>query len=148
MSKGITLSLIIYYSDRGLLDNREPFKRLYDIINLNNPPEEGLEKLKPCIEIDEEDGVKGIRPKINNQIIKSPYTKKIEKEIAFTTQFNEMVEIIQFGLTNNAPIILEGMNQGKQLCINYISELLGYEVVNWMIFQSKKEEDFLGKIKT
>ena len=86
--------------------------------------------MKPCIEIDEEDGVKGIRPKITNQIIKSPYTKKIEKEIAFTSHFNEKVEIIQFGLANNAPIILEGIDQGIQLCINYISEFLGYEVVN------------------
>ena len=37
-----------------------------------------------------------------------------------------MIEIIHFGLVNNVPLILEG----KQLCINYISELLGYEVVN------------------
>ncbi len=54
--------------------------------------------------------------------------KEIEKEIAFIPQFNEM---IHFGLVNNVPIILEGMpGQGKKLCINYISELLGYEVVN------------------
>ena len=37
-----------------------------------------------------------------------------------------MIEIIHFGLVNNVPLILEG----KQLYINYISELLGYEVVN------------------
>jgi hypothetical protein len=36
-----------------------------------------------------------------------------------------MIEIIHFGLVNNVPVILEGMpGQGKQLCINYISELL------------------------
>ena len=28
MSKDIVLSLIIYYSDRRLLDNREPFKKI------------------------------------------------------------------------------------------------------------------------
>ena len=52
-----------------------------------------------------------------------------------------MIEIIHFGLVNNVPLILEG----KQLCINYISELLGYEVVNIMISQSTKVEDSLVK---
>ena len=148
MNKDFVLSLIIYYSARGLLDNREPgiLKRLCDIVNLNNPPEEKLEKFKSSIEISEEDGEKGIRSKITNLIIKSPYTKEIDKDIAFTLQFNEMVEIIHFGLANNVPVILEGMpGQGKQLCINYISEFLGYEVVNIMISQSTKVEDLLGK---
>ena len=67
--------------------------------------------------------------------------KEIEKEIVFIPQFNEMIEIIHFGLVNNVPLILEG----KQLYINYISELLGYEVVNIMISQSTKVEDLLGK---
>ena len=72
--------------------------------------------------------------------------KEIEKEIAFISQFNEMIEIIHFGLVNNVPVILEGMlGQGKQLCINYTSELLSYEVVNIMISQSTKVEDLLGK---
>ena len=52
-----------------------------------------------------------------------------------------MIEIMHFGSINNVPLILEG----KQLCINYISELLGYEVVNIMISQSTKVEDSLVK---
>ena len=52
-----------------------------------------------------------------------------------------MIEIIHFRLVNNVPLILEG----KQLCINYISELLRYEVINIMISQSTKVEDLLGK---
>ena len=56
-----------------------------------------------------------------------------------------MIEIIHFGLVNNVPVILEGVpGQVKELCINYISELLGYEIVNIMIFQSTKVEDLLG----
>ena len=35
--------------------------------------------------------------------------------------------------------------QGKQLCINYIAESLGYEVVNIIISQWTKVEDLLGK---
>ena len=52
-----------------------------------------------------------------------------------------MIEIIHFGLVNNVPLVLER----KQLCVNYISELLGYEVVNIMISQSTKVEDSLVK---
>ena len=37
-----------------------------------------------------------------------------------------MIEIIHFGLVNNVPLILEG----KELCVNCIIELTGYEVVN------------------
>ena len=119
MTKYIVLSLIVYYSARGLLDNREStiLKRLCDIITLEKRPEKSLEKLVSPIFIDEEDGIKGIRSKITNLIIKTPYVKEIEKEIAFTSQFNEMIEIIHFGLVNNVPVILEGM-PGKQLCIN------------------------------
>ena len=148
MTNDIVLSLIIYYSARGLLENRESktLQQLCEIVNLVNPPEEALEKLVSPIFIDEEEGIKGVRSKITNLIIKTPYVKEIEKEIAFTPQFNEMIEIIHFGLVNNVPVILEGMpGQGKQLCINYISELLGYEVVNIMISQSTKVEDLLGK---
>ena len=148
MTKDVVLSLIIYYSARGLLENRESktLEQLCEIVNLLNPPEEALEKLVSPIFIDEEEGIKGVRSKITNLIIKTPFVKEIEKEIAFTPQFNEMIEIIHFGLVNNVPVILEGMpGQGKQLCINYISELLGYEVVNIMISQSTKVEDLLGK---
>ncbi len=133
MTKDIILSLIVYYSARGLLNNREStiLKRLCDIISLENPDEKSLEKLVSLIFINEEQGIKWIRSKITNLIIKNPYVKEIEKEIAFILQFNEMIEIIHFGLVNNVPVILEGMpGQGKKLCINYISELLGYEVVN------------------
>ena len=35
--------------------------------------------------------------------------KEIEKEIVFIPQFNEMIEILHFGLVNNVPLILEGM---------------------------------------
>jgi MoxR-like ATPase len=148
MTKDIVLSLIIYYSARGLLDNRESrqLKRLCDIVGLNKPPEENIEELVSPLYIDEEEGVKGLRSKITQLIIKSPLVNEKEKDIAFTNQFSEMVEIIHFGLANNVPVILEGMpGQGKQLCINYIAELLGYEVINIMISQSTKVEDLLGK---
>ena len=148
MTKDMALSLIIYYSARGLLDNRESkqLKRLCDIVGLNVPPEETIEEMVTPLYLDEEEGIKGIRSKITKLIIKSPHVEEKEKGIAFTHRFNEMVEIIYFGLANNVPLILEGMpGQGKQLCINYIAELLGYEIINIMISQSTKVEDLLGK---
>ena len=148
MTRDMVLSLIIYYSARGLLDNRDSrlLKRLCDIVGLNVPPEETIDPLVSPLFIDEEEGVKGLRSKITQLIIKAPLVNDIEKDIAYTNQFNEMIEIIHFGLANNVPVILEGMpGQGKQLCINYIAELLGYEVVNIMISQSTKVEDLLGK---
>ena len=74
MTKDIVLSSIVYYSIRGLLDNREStiLKRLCDIISLENPTEKSLEKLVSPIFIDEQDGIKGIHSKITNLIIKIP----------------------------------------------------------------------------
>ena len=140
--------MLLLFIIQLVLDNRDSYtlKEICNIVNLRNPPEEGIEKYVSPIYIDEEDGVKGVRSKITHLIIKSPFTQNIEKNIAFTPQFNEMIEIIHFGLSNNVPVILEGMpGQGKQLCINYISEILGYEVINIMISQSTKVEDLLGK---
>ncbi len=70
MTKDIVLSLIVYYSARGLLDNREStiLKRLCDIINLESSPEESLGKLVSPTFIDEQDGIKGIRSRITTLI--------------------------------------------------------------------------------
>ena len=43
--------------------------------------------------------------------------KEIEKEIAFISQFNEMIEIIHFVLVNNIPVILEWMPGKYELII-------------------------------
>ena len=57
------LSLIVYYSTRGLLDTREPkiMKKLYNIIGIENPLEDKkIQSISPLY-IDEEDSVKGLR---------------------------------------------------------------------------------------
>ena len=61
------LSLIIYFSARGLLDNRglKQLKRLCDIIGLGSPPEETKEKMDTPLFIDEEKRVKDISSKKN-----------------------------------------------------------------------------------
>ena len=107
------LSIIVYYSIRGILYNRESklINKLCDIVDLKNRPEEELKKMVSPIYIDEIKGEKVIKSKITNLFIKShaQFIKEIEKDIAFTHQFNEMVEILHFGLANNVPVIFEVM---------------------------------------
>ena len=77
----MVLSLIIYYSVRGLLDDRESkqLKRLCNIIGLRSSPEETIKKMDTPLYIDEEEGFKGIRSKITILIIKSPFIEEKEK---------------------------------------------------------------------
>ncbi len=100
MTKDMALSLIIYYSARGLLDDRESkqLKRLYYIIGLSSSPEETIEKMVTPLYIDEKKGVKGIKSKMNKLIIKSPFIEEKGKKITFTDKINEMVEIYILGL--------------------------------------------------
>ena len=147
MNNEYALSLIIYYSFRGLLYNREPYilNKLCEIVNLIRPPEKELEKYITPIYLDESYYI-SVCSKITHLFIYSPYASYVDKNITFSPQFNEMVEIVHFGLANNIPVILEGKSgQGKHLCINYINELLGYEIVNINISQYTKIEDLLGR---
>ena len=68
-------------------------------------------------------------------------------KIAFTRGFNEISEIVYFGIVNNYPVILEGPpGQGKLTCIKYIAEyLLGYNIKIINISKNTKVEDLLGK---
>ena len=60
--------------------------------------------------------------------------------------FNEMVNLIHFGIATNTPIILEGgTGLGKQTAINYIAHKLNYRIINFIITQSTKVEDLLGR---
>ncbi len=130
MAEDVALSLIIFYSARGLLDIRESkqLKSLYNNFELSFPSEETIERMVTPLYINEEERDKGIKSKITKLIIKIPFVEEKEKEKAFTEQFNAIVEITHFGLANNTLVILEGMpGKGKQLWINYIVELLGNE---------------------
>jgi len=118
MAEDVALSLIIFYSARGLLDIRESkqLKSLYNNFELSFPSEETIERMVTPLYINEEERDKGIKSKITKLIIKIPFVEEKEKEKAFTEQFNAIVEITHFGLANNTLVILEGMpGKGKQL---------------------------------
>ena len=96
-----------------------------------------------------------------NKFIESKYNKlQIEygigkeiafpelKHIAFTKTFTEMVDYIHLGIATNTPVIIEGgIGLGKQTAINYVAYKLNYRIINFIITQSTKIEDLLGKNK-
>ena len=67
-------------------------------------------------------------------------------DIVFTPSFNEMLDLIHFGICTGTPILLEGYpGQGKQKVINYISDLLNYEVENIIITSNFTVDDLFKK---
>ena len=67
-------------------------------------------------------------------------------DLAFTKTFTEMVDYIFLGIATNTPVILEGgTGQGKQTAINYVANKLNYKIMNFIITQSTKVEDLLGR---
>ena len=70
----------------------------------------------------------------------------IKKDIAFTPIFNEMVDLIHFTISTNTSLIFEGVpGQGKQKAINYICDLLGYEVEDIIITTNFTVKDLFKK---
>ena len=85
--------------------------------------------------------------KISKLKIHSP--KKDDKDsdkIAFTPVFNEMADLLHFGICTGTPLILEGFpGQGKQKVINYISNLINYDVENIIITNNFSVDDLFKK---
>ncbi len=74
--------------------------------------------------------------------------KEIEKnmKIVFTPTFNEMVNLIHFGITTDTPLIFEGFpGQGKQKAINYVCQMLDYDVENIIITSNFLVKDLFKK---
>ena len=68
------------------------------------------------------------------------------KNLVFTKTFTEMVDYIHLGIATNTPVILEGgTGLGKQTAINYVAYKLNYRIINFIITQSTKIEDLLGR---
>lgn len=145
------LSKVFYYFCKGLIEKRNELiiKKLLAICELKEEPENKIlddnkNYKKPFI-IAEEHGLKGIKSKISGLFLESKTPKDSEYNIAFTKKTIETLEILHFSLSNHFPIILEGLNgQGKQTCINYLADILDFQVENLIISPDKKVEDSLG----
>ena len=85
--------------------------------------------------------------RISNLRIYSQNINKIEFEnIAFTPIFNKIIDLLHFGICTGTSIILEGgPGQGKQKAINYISNLLDYDVENIVITNNFSVDDLFKK---
>ena len=159
-SKLDILAFILYRITYGLSYKLKsnPDNNFYEI-------EEKLKKLLPEFkgkiiqgeDINEEpfitkeiNGNKMIESKYNNLEIECGFDRKILSEdmnnLAFTKTFTEMVDYIHFGIASNTPIILEGgTGLGKQTAINYVAYKLNFKIINFIITQSTKIEDLLGR---
>ena len=88
-----------------------------------------------------------VKSEITGAYVKLAEPKAISTNLAFTAMFSEMLDVLLLGLSINIPVIFEGMpGQGKQTAINYVAQILGYNVINIIISQSTKVDDLLGKI--
>ena len=75
-----------------------------------------------------------IYSKGSNLEIKIENEPKMETEKQFFPLFNVLNDIIHFGICTFTPLIFEcSPGQGKQTSINYVCELLNYEVENIVI---------------
>ena len=74
------------------------------------------------------------------------YNKLEEKNIIFTPEFNEMIELIHFGICTGTSLIFEGFpGQGKKRAVNFISGLINYEVENIIITSNFSVKDLFKK---
>ena len=85
---------------------------------------------------------------INNLKINLDINIKNDKgqNIVFTPVFNKMLDLIFFGICTGTPLIFEGSSgQGKQTAINYICNLLNYDIENIIITKNVTYKDLYKK---
>jgi len=152
------LSFILYRITYGL--NYKYYK------NPDSPLFEIEEKLKSDLPRFKGEIIKGDNdgPLINKkvggkEVIESKYNKLQIKcvkgiplkndslnNLVFTKTFSEMVDYIHLGIATNTPVILEGgTGLGKQTAINYVAHKINFKIINFIITQSTKIEDLLGR---
>ena len=96
------------------------------------------------------DGIDVIESKYNKLQIKRVKGVEIKNDslntLTFTKTFSEMVDYIHLGIATNTPVILEGgTGLGKQTAINYVAHKINFKIINFIITQSTKIEDLLGR---
>ena len=69
------------------------------------------------------------------------------QNIIFIPTLNKMLDILHFGICTGTPLIFEGYSgQGKQTAINYICNLLNYDIENIIITKNLTYKDLYKKI--
>ena len=84
--------------------------------------------------------------KLQIYLDEKPDMKELSRNIIYIPIFNELVDLIHFIICLQIPLILEGTHgQGKQTAINYVSNLLNYNVENIIITKSFSVKDLFKK---
>ena len=82
---------------------------------------------------------------------KDYYEDTDEMKLEFHESFNNLLEIIHFAISIHFPLIIEGETGcGKKTAIYYISQVLGFHLINFQITELTTLDDLFGKevIKT
>ena len=89
---------------------------------------------------------KELYSKWSNLSIISNDIKEVENKLAFIKPFNKLLEHIHISIAIHYPLIIEGeTGKGKKSAINYMANILGYDVVYFNISNSTTVEDLFCK---
>ena len=151
------ICLVLYKILNGglekLLTNKQRRKKQKDIINNIYKNFYGLKEVHEMnpFEVKEEKGKKKLISKITLLELESHSCQNnldLEKNLAFTDGFIDILDVLHFGFCCHTPVILEGRpGQGKKTAINFIAEYLGYDIINIMLSSTTKVDDLLGREK-
>ena len=124
-----------------LINEIYPISSSYIFINGNNNEEN---EKTPFIFDDLK--VKSIRTDLS--ITTNNYNQNYKKDqLAFVNSFNDMIDIIFTCLSINFPLIIEGnCGRGKKTAIDYVSKILGYEMISFSISNSTTIDNLFCKI--
>ena len=135
------------YSNFGqqIIDNNFGYINSYIQLNKNNTEIDPIYKKKENILKYDNDYIYSKASKLRIKTEKQP---KMETEKEFTPLFNNLNDLIHFGICTFTPLIFEcSSGQGKQSSINYVCDLLNYEIENIVITNTFTVNDLFKKTK-
>ena len=134
--------------DNLIMDNFNYLLSSFFLLNEKNPEiEEKYKKNRNILEYikNKNEYIYSKTSKFKILIFKEPEN---ETELLFTPLFNKLLDLIHFSICTSTPIILEGKTgEGKQEAINYVCQLLNYEVKNIQITKLFTVNDLFNKLK-
>ena len=126
-----------------IIDNNFGYINSYIKLNTNYSEIDPMYKKKENILYYYNDYIYSKASKLRIKIENQP---KMETEKEFTPLFNILNELIHFGICTFTPLILEcSPGQGKQTSINYVCDLLNYEIENIVITNTFTVKDLFKK---
>ena len=151
------LKLVVYLLLKGLIEKREEkINEINNIFDIKNYYDDKTNKSPIEIETDKDSKQQYIKSNLYNLRINiNPEIKKISENnkdnnekysLVFTNKIKEILDIINFSLSSQIPLILEGKHgQGKKSAIEYYAKLSKLELIQIQISKTTKVDDLLNK---